>query len=50
MSLTVSSNYIYEELDKLFPNAKCGLIYNNLFELLVSVALCVEFIVDLPIL
>ena len=42
MSLTVSSNYIYEELDKLFPNAKCGLIYNNLFELLVSVVLSAQ--------
>ena len=42
MSLTASSNYIYEELDKLFPNAKCGLDYNNLFELLVSVVLSAQ--------
>ena len=42
MSLTVSSKYVYDKLDKLFPNAKCGLIYNNLFELLVSVVLSAQ--------
>ena len=42
MSLTVSSKYVYDNLDKLFPNAKCGLNYNNLFELLVSVVLSAQ--------
>ena len=42
MSLTVSSKYVYDKLDKLFPNAKCGLNYNNLFELLVSVVLSAQ--------
>ena len=42
MSLTVSSKYIYDKLDNLFPNAKCGLNYNNLFELLVSVVLSAQ--------
>ena len=42
MSLTVSSKYIYDKLDKLFPNAKCGLNYNNLFELLISVVLSAQ--------
>ena len=42
MSLTVSSKYVYDNLDKLFPNAKCGLNYSNLFELLVSVVLSAQ--------
>ena len=42
MSLTVSNKYVYDKLDKLFPNAKCGLNYNNLFELLVSVVLSAQ--------
>lgn len=42
MSLTVSSKYVYDKLDKLFPDAKCGLNYNNLFELLVSVVLSAQ--------
>ena len=42
MSLTISSKYVYDKLDKLFPNAKCGLNYNNLFELLVSVVLSAQ--------
>ena len=42
MSLTVSSKYVYDNLDKLFPDAKCGLNYNNLFELLVSVVLSAQ--------
>ena len=42
MSLTVSSKYIYDKLDSLFPDAKCGLNYNNLFELLISVVLSAQ--------
>ena len=33
---------IYDETSKLFPNARCELNYNNLFELLVSVVLSAQ--------
>ena len=42
MSSIISSKEIYNNLDKLFPNAKCGLEYNNLFELLISVVLSAQ--------
>lgn len=42
MSSIISSKEIYDSLDKLFPDAKCGLEYNNLFELLISVVLSAQ--------
>ena len=36
------SNYIISSLDKLYPNAKCELNYNNNFELLIAVVLSAQ--------
>ena len=36
------SNYIYEELGKMFPDAMCELDYNNPFELIVAVTLSAQ--------
>lgn len=37
-----NAKYIYEELEKLFPDARCELNYNNSFELLVDVVLSAQ--------
>lgn len=42
MSSIISSKEIYDSLDLLFPNAKCELVYHNLFELLVCVVLSAQ--------
>ena len=42
MSSIISSKEIYNTLDKLFPDAKCGLDYHNNFELLISVVLSAQ--------
>ena len=42
MSSIISSKEIYDSLDKLFPDAKCGLDYHNLYELLISVVLSAQ--------
>lgn len=35
-------SYILEEIEKLFPNASCELIYHNVFELIVAVSLSAQ--------
>lgn len=37
-----SSDYIIKSLNKLYPNAKCELIYSNNFELLIAVVLSAQ--------
>lgn len=39
---TEKARWIYEELDKLFPDAKCELDYRNLYELVVAVTLSAQ--------
>ncbi len=36
------ADFIYTELERLFPNAKCELVYHNDFELLVDVVLSAQ--------
>lgn len=42
MSSIISSKEIYDKLNSLFPDAKCGLDYHNLYELIVSVVLSAQ--------
>ena len=35
----ISLNQLIKSLDLMFPNAKCELNYNNLFELIIAVSL-----------
>ena len=38
----MTSNYIIDELDKLFPNPKCELNYNKDYELLIATILSAQ--------
>ena len=38
----ISLNELIKSLDLMFPNAKCELNYNNLFELIIAVSLSAQ--------